>query len=78
MKWYWFVLYGLAGAVMIFDFVLELKGKKTLSEYVWQSSIPNWLWYILILVLLNAIFWFVSPWVAGLVLLGSLLGHFAR
>jgi len=30
MKWYWFVLYGLAGAVMIFDFVLEEGEEDTL------------------------------------------------
>jgi len=78
MSWYWYFAYALAMGAIVFDLLLELRGRKTISEYVWESGIPQWVWYALGLVLFNLAFWLISGWVAFLVLAGWLLGHFAR
>ena len=74
----WYVGYGIAGVVIAFDAYLEFSGKKSLSEYVWDAPIPNWIWYVGALVGLNLVFWLVSPVTAAMCLGFWLVGHFSQ
>ena len=74
----WYIGYGIASIVIAFDAYLEFSGKKSLSEYVWDSPIPNWIWYVSALTAVNLVFWMWSPIVAAAALAFFLLGHFSQ
>ena len=76
--WYHYLGYVAGGAVILTDIILELLDETTISEYVWGSGIPGWIWYALGLIGLNIAFWLISPEVALLGLAFYLAGHFSR
>ena len=78
MSIFWYIGYGITMAVIVFDLYLEFDSHKTLSEYVWDSSIPNWVWYASSLIAFNAVFWLWSPVIAAVGLGFFLLGHFSQ
>ena len=79
MEWYYWAGAAVTAAAIVADIVLALADRKTLSQYVADSFVPNWVWYALGIGLLAGTFWFVVPsWISGLVLLAWLLGHFAE
>ena len=79
MEWYYWAGAAVTTAGIITDLVLELMGRKTLSQYAVDSFIPNWVWYVLGIGLLAGTFLLIVPtWFSGLVLLAWLSGHLAK
>jgi hypothetical protein len=78
IQWYWWVFFGLSIGVIILDLVLELTGRRTLSQIVESLPIPNWVWYTLSAVGFVTLFFVVSPISAVVFLVAWLLGHFAQ
>jgi hypothetical protein len=77
MAQYWLAGYALANAVILFDFVLELMGWTTISEWVWGHTPKSkrWVWYVGAFAAFNVLFWTVGGPVATAFLGGWLIAH---
>jgi len=78
MAWYWWVFLGLSIGVFVLDLVLELTGRRTISEIVEDLPIPNWVWYALSGAGYVVVFLLMGPAIAALCLAFWLFGHFSQ
>jgi hypothetical protein len=77
MAWYWYVGWGVAHGVFIFDLWLDRTGRRTISEYVWDVKLPGTVMYVASVAVLNGFFWGVAAGVVAGFLTGWLMGHFS-
>jgi len=77
MAWYWYAGMAVAHLIFAYDFWLEMRGTKTISDRVWDAT-PSWIWYAAGIVGFNACFWLISGPAAALFLGAWLLGHFSQ
>jgi hypothetical protein len=77
MNQYWLAAYGVANAVILFDFGLELAGWTTISEWVWAKTPKSkrWVWYVGAFAMFNILFWVAGGPVAAAFLGGWLIAH---
>ena len=73
-----YIFYIVTHLVIAADFVLDLKGKTTLSEVVWSARPLRVVWYLIGLVGFSLAFWLHSTEAAAWSLFMWLSGHFAR
>jgi len=78
VQWYWWVFFGVSIGVIILDLVLELMGRRTLSQIVEDLPIHNGVWYGLSLAGFVLLFFLVSPLASVVWLVAWLFGHFAQ
>lgn len=74
----WYVAYSIVHLIFLVDLYLDRAKRTTISLYVHRGPVPNWLFYAVSVIALNALFWFVSPASAALALGFWLLGHFSK
>jgi len=78
IQWYWWIFFGVSIGVIILDLVLELTGRRTLSQIVESLPIHNGVWYGLSLAGFVLLFFLVSPLASVVFLVAWLLGHFSE